>query len=167
MSEHSNMSRTQDNFASNMNKQHRRSSGGMPDGGDNTGNDNDYQRIYGSAKGGTKEGRGGLQPDQFENMADLSDWERQSHRSGRSAMSQFSQINALKVKGLETIYLQRLEPASKGRKPKGPSGSATDKAKFRVMHHKFHDEPEWHVDDRDELDSIISGNYNEMQRKFE
>jgi len=35
------------------------------------------------------------------------------------------------------------------------------------MHHKFHDEPEWHVDDRDELDSIISGNYKEMQRKFE
>ena len=35
------------------------------------------------------------------------------------------------------------------------------------MHHKFHDEPEWHVDDRDELDSIISGNYKEMQKKFE
>jgi hypothetical protein len=35
------------------------------------------------------------------------------------------------------------------------------------MHHKYHDEPEWHVEDRDELDSIISGNYNEMQRKFE
>ena len=60
----------------------------MPNAGDNTGNDGDYQRIYGSAKG--KEGLGGLQPDQFENMADLSDWERQSHRSGRSAMSQFS-----------------------------------------------------------------------------
>ena len=35
------------------------------------------------------------------------------------------------------------------------------------MHHKYHDEPEWHVDDRDELDSIISGNYKEMQKKFE
>ncbi len=35
------------------------------------------------------------------------------------------------------------------------------------MHHKFHDEPEWFVDDRDELDSIISGNYKEMQKKFE
>ena len=43
-----------------------------------------------------------------------------------------------------------------------------DKAKFRVMHHKYHDEPEWYADDnRDELDSIISGNYNEMQKKFE
>lgn len=31
------------------------------------------------------------------------------------------------------------------------------KAKFRVMHHKFHDEAEWHIDpDRDELDSELS-----------
>ncbi len=43
-----------------------------------------------------------------------------------------------------------------------------DKAKFRVMHHKYHDEPEWYVDEnRDELDSIISGNYKEMQKKFD
>jgi hypothetical protein len=70
----------------------------------------------------------------------------------------------LKVKGLETIYLQRLEPATKGKKK--TKGGANEKAKFRVMHHKYHDEPEWHVDDRDELDSIISGNYNEMQKKF-
>jgi hypothetical protein len=96
---------------------------------------------------------------------DLSDWEKQSHRSGRSMMSQFSQVNAMKVKGLETIYLQRLEPAAKGRKNAQKHGS--EKAKFRIMHHKFHDEPEWHVDDRDELDSIISGNYKEMQKKFE
>lgn len=70
----------------------------------------------------------------------------------------------MKVKGLETIYLQRLEPATKGKKK--TKGGVTEKAKFRVMHHKYHDEPEWHVDDRDELDSIISGNYNEMQKKF-
>lgn len=92
-------------------------------------------------------------------------WERQSHRSGRSQASQFSHVNALKVKGLETIYLQRLEPAAAKKKAKPPAGS--DKARFRIMHHKYHDEPEWHVDDRDELDSIISGNYKEMQRKFE
>ena len=95
---------------------------------------------------------------------DLSDgegWERGSNRSGRSQMSHFSQVNQLKVKGLETIYLQRLEPAAKGTRKKN------DKAKFRVMHHKYHDEPEWHVEDRDELDSIISGNYKEMQKKFE
>ena len=37
------------------------------------------------------------------------------------------------------------------------------------MHHKYHDEPEWHVDEnnRDELDSVISGNYKEMEKKFE
>jgi hypothetical protein len=73
----------------------------------------------------------------------------------------------MKVKGLETIYLQRLEPATKGGKKKVKAGGASDKARFRVMHHKYHDEPEWHVDDRDELDSIISGNYKEMQKKFE
>ena len=71
----------------------------------------------------------------------------------------------MKVKGLETIYLQRLEPATKGKKKAKPG--VNEKAKFRVMHHKYHDEPEWHVDDRDELDSIISGNYKEMQKKFE
>lgn len=129
------------------------------------GDNGEYNRIYGTAKGsGAHEGPGGQQ------MLgdDLSDWERQSHRSGRSAMSQFSQVNQLKVKGLETIYLQRLEPAAKKKagSRKGP-GMQSDKAKFRVMHHKYHDEPEWHVEDRDELDSIISGNYNEMQRKFE
>ena len=42
-----------------------------------------------------------------------------------------------------------------------------DKAKFRVMHHKFHDEAEWYVDDpRDELDSVISDNYKQMEKKF-
>ena len=36
------------------------------------------------------------------------------------------------------------------------------------MHHKYHDEPEWHVDEnRDELDSVISGNYKEMQKVFD
>lgn len=98
---------------------------------------------------------------------DLSDWERQSHRSGRSQMSQFSQINHQRVKGLETIYLQRLEPAAAKANKRKHGGGTSDKAKFRIMHHKYHDEPEWHVDDRDELDSIISGNYKEMQRKFE
>ena len=36
------------------------------------------------------------------------------------------------------------------------------------MHHKFHDEPEWHVEDenRDELDSVISDNYKQMEMKF-
>lgn len=43
-----------------------------------------------------------------------------------------------------------------------------EKAKFRIMHHKYHDEPEWHVDEnRDELDSVISGNYKEMQKVFD
>jgi hypothetical protein len=43
-----------------------------------------------------------------------------------------------------------------------------NKAKFRVMHHKYHDEPEWHVDDqRDELDSVISDNYKQMEMKFQ
>jgi hypothetical protein len=37
------------------------------------------------------------------------------------------------------------------------------------MHHKYHDEPEWYVDgNRDDLDSVISGNYKEMMnKKFE
>ena len=39
----------------------------------------------------------------------------------------------------------------KGKKKVKQGGAGADKAKFRVMHHKYHDEPEWHVDDRDEL----------------
>lgn len=61
----------------------------------------------------------------------LSDWERQSHRSGRSQMSHFSQFNAMKVKGLETIYLQRLEPASKKGARRQGLPPASEKAKFR------------------------------------
>lgn len=74
-------------------------------------------------------------------------------------------MNAFKVRGLENIYLQRLEPASKGR---STALKNQPKAKFRMMHHKFHDEPEWHVDDenRDELDSVISDNYKQMEMKF-
>lgn len=76
-------------------------------------------------------------------------------------MSQFTQVNVNKVKGLEHIYLQRLEPAKKSQLKK-------EKAKFRIMHHKYHDEPEWYVDEnRDELDSVISGNYKEMQKVFD
>lgn len=41
-----------------------------------------------------------------------------------------------------------------GNKKKSQKVQNENKAKFRVMHHKFHDEPEWHADpDRDELDS--------------
>lgn len=130
--------------------------------------DGEYHRVYGTAKGSMNGGRGGVDmmgpggvPMLGDDLSEGEGWERQSHRSGRSQMSQFSQVNQMKVKGLETIYLQRLEPAAKGSRKK------QEKAKFRVMHHKYHDEPEWHVDDRDELDSIISGNYKEMQKKFE
>ena len=76
--------------------------------------------------------------------------------------------NNKKIRGLESIYLQRLEPASKGRatqqvragkKQRNPDGS---KAKFREMHDRVHDEPQYHIDDngdRDELDSVLSENY--------
>jgi len=102
--------------------------------------------------------------------ADLSDWENGSRASGRlSANSQFKARNKLKVKGLETIYLQRLEPSVPLRKG-GPASvkRGDDKPKFRVMHHKYHDEPEWHIDadpERDELESVISNNYNQMLRQ--
>ena len=34
------------------------------------------------------------------------------------------------------------------------------------MHHMYHDDPEWHRDpDRDEIDSVISNNYNKMLEK--
>lgn len=93
-------------------------------------------RIYGTAN-------------RFADVSMMSDWEKDSVISGQSGFSQMTSINNVKkVRGLESIYLQRLEPASKGKvtgmKKKGQK--AEDKAKFRVMHHKFHDEPEWHVD---------------------
>jgi len=54
-----------------------------------------------------------------------------------------SAANTHRIRGLESIYLQRLEPAYK---PKRRHRGERDKAKFRVMHHRFHDEPEWYVD---------------------
>ena len=43
-----------------------------------------------------------------------------------------------------------------------------DRAKFRVMHNRFHDDSEWNANvNKDELDSFISGNYKEMmENKF-
>lgn len=40
-----------------------------------------------------------------------------------------------------------------------------DKAKFRVMHHRNHDEAEWHVDGKDELDNI-SDQYKYLDKRF-
>mmetsp|Transcript_22224 Transcript_22224/g.16649 ORF Transcript_22224/g.16649 Transcript_22224/m.16649 type:complete len:93 (+) Transcript_22224:817-1095(+) len=38
------------------------------------------------------------------------------------------------------------------------------------MHHRLHDEPEWHLEqdneERDDLDSVLSENYRQMERKF-
>ncbi len=44
--------------------------------------------------------------------------------------------NNRKIRGLESIYLQRLEPASKGRATQGKKKKMTqeEKAKFRIMH---------------------------------
>ena len=40
------------------------------------------------------------------------------------------------------------------------------KPKFRAMHHRLHDEPEWHIDDPlDELDSMISENFKDHIKK--
>ena len=76
-----------------------------------------------------------------------------------------SQYKVKKIKGLENIYLQRMELATtkNRRKP----GIQPDKAKFRVMHHRLHDEPEWFLEDHGKMGSIISGNHKEMDKKFE
>lgn len=123
----------------------------------------------GTAKGETLPGYGGgimIGPNGMpmlgDDDSDGEGWDGQSYRSGRSQQSRFSQVNHKKIKGLETVYLQRLEPAGKDKKKQAKSKQPT----YRVMHHKFHDDPAWHVEDRDELDSIMSGNYKEMQKKF-
>lgn len=36
-----------------------------------------------------------------------------------------------------------------------------------MKHNQLHDEAEWREDDRDDIDSIISGYYKEMQKMFE
>lgn len=79
-----------------------------------------------------------------------------------------------KVRGLESIYLQRLEPAPKGRNTQlskrggVPRGAKTDeKAKFRLMHHRFHDEPEWHIDEHKDADgSMVSNPKKFIEKKF-
>jgi hypothetical protein len=50
---------------------------------------------------------------------------------------------------------------------RGKRGRAEDKAKFRIMHHKFHDEPEWHVDDpKDAAGSVVSDVKKIVEKKF-
>ena len=65
--------------------------------------DPELERIYGAAKG-------------FGDVSMMSDWEKVSQGSEQSGFSQMTGINNhKKIRGLESIYLQRLEPASKGR----------------------------------------------------
>ena len=43
-----------------------------------------------------------------------------------------------------------------------------DKPKFRPMQHQYNDDPEWqmeHDEDLDELESVMSNNYNMMLQK--
>ena len=70
-------------------------------------NDAELDKIYKTAK-------------QFADISMLSDWEKDSLLSGESGFSHYTgvannNVNSSKVRGLESIYLQRLEPASKGR----------------------------------------------------
>ena len=42
-----------------------------------------------------------------------------------------------------------------------------DRAKFRVMHHRFHDEPDWHVEEpKDLMGSVMSDNKKYIDKKF-
>ena len=35
------------------------------------------------------------------------------------------------------------------------------------MHHRFHDEPEWHVDEhKDEMGSVLSDNIKAVEKKY-
>jgi hypothetical protein len=54
--------------------------------------------------------------------------------------------------------LQRLEPAAKiAKQMKARPPKKDQVAPFRVMHHRFHDEAEWYVEDnKSEVDSIHS-----------
>jgi hypothetical protein len=69
------------------------------------------------------------------------------------------------MKGLESIYLQRLEGA---KKPRGKSiGPKT--TKFRNMQDRFLNDPEFlgdELSDRDELASMIENNYAKMNTNF-
>ena len=94
------MSRTQDNFASNIHNPRRSNLAGPGDAtGVNQGSprDGDNQRIYGTAKGSMTGGNMMIGPNGMPMLGDdLSEgegWERGSHRSGRSQMSHFSQVN--------------------------------------------------------------------------
>mmetsp|Transcript_9748 Transcript_9748/g.9510 ORF Transcript_9748/g.9510 Transcript_9748/m.9510 type:complete len:127 (+) Transcript_9748:986-1366(+) len=117
------------------------------EGGENF--DQDLDRIYGAARG-------------FGDMSMMSDWEKDSALSDQSGFSQMNNVtNQKKIRGLEKVYLQRLEPASKLKKKK--SRVPGMEPKFRNMHHRMHDEPQWHLnqdeEDRDDLDSVLSENY--------
>jgi len=69
-----------------------------------------------------------------------------------------------KMRGMEAIYLQRLEPAIGKQYPKR-SKRGKEKARFRVCHDRVHDQPEVLAEDltiHDELESIVSGNYKNL-----
>ena len=102
--------------------------------------------MYGTAQG-------------LADLSEFSDWENDSDFSGgASLISDIHHANQFRVKGLENIYLQRLEPAGAALPKKSKKRTQKSKPKFRVMHHKYHDEGIWHQEDQHELQSMMSDN---------
>ena len=92
MSEHggSNLSRTQDHFASNL-ANNRRQPQNLLDPNNisprDDPNQEHYQRVYGTENRGQGRSRGGIGINHEDISGDEAAWERQSHRSGRSQAS--------------------------------------------------------------------------------
>jgi len=81
-------------------------------------------------------------------------------------LSKNSAREGKRLKGLETIYLKRLDPTAANTK-KPPKKV---KPKTRVMQDRFHDEAEFNAEndwnnDRDELTSLLSDNFNQMEKQ--
>ncbi len=110
--------------------------------------DPELERIYGSAAKGMAD------------LSMLSDWEKDSQLSGGTSLSLFTgHAQNNRVRGLESIYLQRLDVGTKRR---AAAVARKKKPIFRNMHHKYHDEARWYneMEKLDDLESINSEVYH-------
>lgn len=89
----------------------------------------------------------------------------------QSLSRQASMQGGPRLKGLESIYLQRLE-ANPSKKALGVSKQKKKKkgTKFRNLQDRFHDDPDYiasGLSENDDLAGLIEDNYQRMKKKFD
>ena len=138
---------------------------------------NDFPGQAHTTKKGAQQQRRPPRPNRKNSRSDLertgSSWDEDSLLEGlnsRQMSRQGSQVNVdgRKLKGLEKVYLQRLEahPSGRNRVPASKLQKNKTRTKFRARDRGFEDFEAFEDDRGDEISQLIADNYRKMTQKF-